>query len=202
MAVEFQTPISVVKNTGTSITIPIPTGWSAGDLLIAYVTKDDDNNTTPPVGWTELHDIPGSTAMNLWVGWRIAVLGDTEWTWSGDSEDYYGVILRYTGHDPDYPIHNSGCTGSAATASAIAPSVAFGDPDPLTAGSLVLQVFGADNPSKSYPYTFPGQLTSRFNDEAGTIGGAGGEKGANWVSPTGFVAVSYTHLTLPTTPYV
>jgi len=187
MAVVFQNS-RIVKATGTSITIAAPENSAIGDLLICYIAKDDDEAVTLTSGsdWNVIVSTAGNAAMRLYVAWKLFADGDTQWTWKESSEDYYGVILRYTGHDATTPIYDSG-SASGVDAAPIAPSVAFTN---LTAGSLVLQMFGADNPSKSFPYNFPAQLASRFNDEAGTIGGAGGEKeapaGDNWISPTGF----------------
>jgi len=180
MAVEFQNKSEVKVASGTSITAPIPIGWAVGDLLIAYITKDDDDTITPPAGWTLIQNAVGGTACRIWVGWRIAEAGDTEWTWTGDSEGYYGVILRYKGHDPTTPIKASD-SATDSTQYPIAPSVNF---ENLNAGSLVLQVFGADD--NDIPYTVPSQLTPRFNDSVTTTGGAGGDRTGEWILPTGF----------------
>ena len=177
MAVEFQEPITQVITADSGITMAKPTGTSAGDLLIACITKDDDYALTPPAGdlWTVIQNVAAGTAAKrsytarLWVGYRIAEGGDTEWTWTGDKEGYYGVILRYTGHDAT-PIHASG-SGSGTSANPIAPSVGF---ENLAAGSLVLQVFGADDNDE--PYTVPAPLIQRFKDSQATCGGAGGDR--------------------------
>ena len=182
MAVEFVAKTEVKPGDGSSIQISIPTGWSVGDVLIAYIIKDDDDAITPPAGWTVIQNVTGGTAMRLWTGYRIAESGDTNWTWSGDAELYYGVILCYKGNAAA-PVPNSGsATGSDAIP--IAPSVAFSE---LNAGSLVLQVFGADR--DRWPFTIPSQLTEKFKDYnsgSGGCGGAGGDKLGDWISPTGF----------------
>lgn len=182
-AVGYQNKSEVKVDSGTQITIPVPDGFSAGDLLICCITKDDDDAITAPEGWTVIQNVAGDIAMRLWTGYRIAEVGDTEWTWTGDSEAYYGVILRYTEHNTTTPIHASGNqigTGYDITA----PSVAFTD---LPVGSKVLQVFGVDK--NGWEFTIPTHLTQRFKDYiagAGGCGGAGGDRVPEWVSPTGF----------------
>ena len=185
MAVTYVAKTEVKVDSGTSIQISIPAGWSVGDLLICCIAKDDDYEITPPAGWIVIQNINSGTAMRLWTGYRIAEAGDTNWTWTGDSEAYYGVILLYSGASAT-PIHASGSqteTGENPTA----PSVAFTN---LTAGSRVLQVFGADR--NGWEFTIPPELTERFKDYiagAGGCGGAGGDMAVvdGWVSPTGHV---------------
>lgn len=179
----YKNKSEVTVASGVSITIPIPTGWSAGDLLIGYVTKDDDYAITPPAGWTVIQNVISNGAMRLWVGYRVAQAGDTEWTWSGDSEAYYGVILLYTGQDPDNPIYNSdNAVGDSATPTA--PSVSY---TTLEAGSVVFQCFGADR--DRIPYSAAPTLIHLFNDYiagAGGTGGRGGDKTLGpWILPTG-----------------
>ncbi len=182
MAVEYQDKTEVKTSDG-GITLPIPVGFSAGDLLIACITKDDDDAITPPAGdlWTVIENLPAGTAARLWTGYRIAEADDTNWTWTGDKEGYYGVILRYKGHS-DTPIKAHG-SDSGSSKYPIAPSVAF---ENLAAGSLVLQVFGADDDT---PYTMASGLEERFRDAQGTTGGAGGDRAVfpYWISPTGFL---------------
>lgn len=183
MAVEFQNSAEVKVVSGEGITIAAPAGFSAGDLFIAFITKDDDDAITPPEEFTVIQNIDDGVSYRVWTGYRIAEAEDVEWEWTGDLEGYYGVILRYTGHDADNPIHASDGTPSSGVFP-IAPSVGFTD---LTEGSLVLNVFGADD--DDVPYTVPSQLTSHFNDSVSTTGGAGGDvsRYVTWTLPTGFV---------------
>ena len=184
-AVTFVADSEVKVASGTQISIPMPAGWAVGNVLIACIVKDDDDAITPPAGWIVIQNVNSGTAMRLWTGYRVAEAGDGNQIWTGDSEAYYGVILCYSGNDTSSPIKASG-SSTGTTDAPIAPSVAFTD---LEAGSLVLQVFGAD--SNDDPYTVPSQLASHFNDlvnAATGCGGAGGDKSATkgWTSPTGF----------------
>lgn len=165
--------ISETKVTSaTEITMPADGTASDGDLMIAWVTKDDDTPIYLPTGdtWTLIQARPDGDNKGVYVSvsYRIFQTGDTEWTWTGDSEGYYGVIIRYTGHDPSTPIAVSANATGTDTAP-IAPSV-----NTTRADNIVLYMFGADD--NDVPYTVPGTLNSRWNDSVSTTGGAGGDK--------------------------
>jgi len=190
MAVEYKGITEDVNDaTRTSITMQIPSEAVEGDLLICYISKDDEPvilETGDYSNWNMLVNAGAGTGNALYIAWRIAtaadVSGAVSWTWNGDSEDYYGCILCYGGADTTNPIHASNYTAQGtADAIPIAPSVAFTD---LTAGSMVFQCFGADD--NDVPYTVPSPLTSRFNNSISDTGGAGGDKTSAWESPTGF----------------
>ena len=182
MAVVYQnkSETKVGANNANCI-ISAPAGFSVGDLLIAVVIKDGNGAITRPAGWTQIQADSSFVAID--VSYRIAQAGDMNWTWTGASEEWYGIILRYTGHDPSTPIHASGKADGSDDAPT-APSVAFTD---LEVGSITLQVFGQDG--NYTPYTTPGALTERFNDASsmgtGTCGGAGGDKSASGTGSTG-----------------
>ena len=55
MAVEFVAKTEVKPGGGSSIQISIPTGWSVGDVLIACITKDDNQPHLPSRLNTLLH---------------------------------------------------------------------------------------------------------------------------------------------------
>jgi len=96
-SVAFQNLTEAKYPSGNGIMISAPSGFSAGDLFIVYITKDDDVLIGEDSDWTTLHNETSGGAMSLYIAWRIAEAGDTNWTWYGDNEGYYGVILRYTG---------------------------------------------------------------------------------------------------------
>ena len=200
MAVEYVGKTEVLVDGGTSITIQIPTGAgnaaSAGDLLICVIAKDDNvaiYETGSWGDWHELFNIISDSQTCLYVAWRIAtaddVSGAVSWTWNADSEDWVGEILCYSGADTTTPIPNSGSDYLDSSATPTAPSVAFTD---LTAGSMVLQVFGCDFDDE--PRNVPSQLTTRFNaHQANDIGCAGGDKSDLWISPTGYNETGWTY---------
>lgn len=190
-AVAFRAISTVFKTDGgTTIVMSAHTDTEVDDLLIAYISKDDNVDIDETGGYgdfTMLYNDIANTQSCLYIGWRIADAGDaggtpTEYTFTSDAEDWIGVIITYSGTDAT-PIHDSGLsTGDSATPTA--PSVAFTN---LTAGSMVLQVMGID--SDDDDYVTPSPLTERFNAiQANDIGGAGGDKYATkgWTSPTSF----------------
>jgi hypothetical protein len=188
-AVAFVAISEFKTNGGTTIVMSAHADTSEGDLLIAYISKDDNVDIDETGGYgdfTMLYNDIASGANCLYIGWRIADAGDaggspTEYTFTSDSEDWIGEMITYSGVHAS-PIHDSGVdTGDSGTPTA--PSVAFTD---LTVGSLVFQCMGID--SDDNDYVTPAQLTERFNAiQANDIGGAGGDKIApgGWVLPTG-----------------
>ena len=187
MAVTYQDKTETkVAADATSITCDVPAGFSAGDLLIAVIVKDDDNAMDTPAGWTLMTEGESDGRMRCNTFYRIAQVGDTNWTWNGDSENWIGWILRYTGHDAAAPIHASG-DAVGETVNPTAPTVAYTD---LAVGSIALQLFGADDDDT--PYVTPGGLTERFNEVSSddpltylSCGGAGGDKAVSGTGSTG-----------------
>ena len=182
MAVTYQNKSETkVTFSNASCTAPIPTGFSAGDLLIAQVmVSDDHEHLITPAGWTLIQEYSISNVVLLSIVYRIAEAGDTNWTWSldGATGNWYIAILRYTGQHAT-PIHASSIVGNA-TASPTAPSVAYTG---LESGSLAIQSMGADG--SRTPYTTPSALTERYNDDTGATGGSGGDKAISGTGSTG-----------------
>ena len=168
----------------TSVTLAIPSGWSENDLLLAVIGKDDDIAVTDHADWTELYNATSGTGNALYVAWRLAQIGDTDWTFTSldTDEDWVGWILLYSGNDETTPIHDSG--GATGTTDApTSPSVSYTD---LAVYSLTVRVFSADD--NDVPYTTVG-ITERFNNNNTDTGGAGGEGAAiSGTSSTGTFA--------------
>lgn len=184
MAIEYQNKAeSFVGTAAISITISAPDGFSAGDLLVAFISKDDDDAIIKPAGWTDI-ELNSTDANRFNSYYRIAEAGDTNWSWTGDNEEWYGVILRYTGQDTSAPFYDSGFATGDGVASIDCPSVAYVD---LPTGSLCIQCFGCDDDDT--PYTTSGSLSERFNGVSsigsGTCGAAGGDKIISGTDSTG-----------------
>lgn len=127
----------------TSITIDTPTGYASGDLLIAAVVTDGNraSSLSPPAGWTEIlvaSESNGRTTLGVW--WKIAGSepSDHTFTWSG-SEEAYGWIMRFTGHEPSNPIHAT-ATAEGRTSSPTVPAVTTSVND-----CLILRIGGFDD---------------------------------------------------------
>lgn len=167
MAVAYQNLAEAGTASASGITISAPDGFSAGDLFVVFITKDDDVLINEHEDWTTLHRVTSGGQMAVYCAWRIAEVGDTSWTWTGDSEAYYGAILRFTGHDTITPILISDvAVGDDAVP--IAPDI-----ETTRDGCMIFQAFGADDDDE--PYTVPGSpFSQKFNDSYTTTGGAGG----------------------------
>ena len=184
--VEYQNQATSTAS-DVEITISAPSGFSAGDLFIAVVIKDDDPAIVLPTGstWTIIQEGTGADPQSyVSVSYRIAVAGDTNWTWTGDTETWYGVILRYTGQASSDFIHASGKADGDST-TPTAPDVSYIN---LATGSLTLQIFGSDDVETSY--ITPASLTERYNGISPTPGGCGGAGGDKAVSGSGSTGIA------------
>ena len=131
-----------------SITLDTPAGTSAGDLLIAAVVTDsdeeDDLEAPEDQGWTQIYlndDQKGYVTLGVW--WKLAGAsepGTHTFTWDDDQEAY-AWMMRFTGHHPASPIHASsakrGYNGSSSP-----------DCNPVTttqANCLILRIGGFDD---------------------------------------------------------
>jgi len=127
---------------GTSLAINKPTGTVVGDLLVAAVATD--GNTTASLaaaGWTVVNVADQGGAVTFGVWWKLAGASESStysFTWSG-SEQAYGWIMRFTGHDPASPVDaNSNDAGSGAAATS--PSVTT-----TVDNALILRLGGFDD---------------------------------------------------------
>ena len=153
----------------TSFEMTKPTGVASGDLMIAIIAKDDDDAITGvPEGWNDLQLTAAGTAARFNAYYKVA--GGSEpssYTWTGDSERYFGVILRLVGiRTPEIDI-SAIVEGNDLTP--IAPSV-----DTVWPNALIIQAFGADD--DDVPYTTPAGLIEVWNGNDVDTGGAGGVK--------------------------
>ncbi|NOZ41159.1 MAG: hypothetical protein GXP24_13170 [Planctomycetes bacterium] len=127
----------------TSISIAVPPGYTAGDLLIAAVATDGNQSgsLSPPAGWNTVLVAAGNSSTTLGVWWKLASASESssyDFTWSGN-ERAYGWIMRFTGHDPANPIHAT-ATGEGTSSSPIAPAVTT-----TVDGCLILRIGGFDD---------------------------------------------------------
>jgi hypothetical protein len=136
------TQASLASN-GTSMSINKPGGTAAGDLLIAVMVTDGEekNAMSASGGWTLIDHGVESKQVSMDVWWKLA--GSSEpaqyafgWT---RSEEAYGWIMRFTGHDPGNPINDSANTGGASAAPT-SPSV-----NTTVANAMILRIGGFDD---------------------------------------------------------
>ena len=129
----------------SSVTVSTPAGTAEGDLLIAAVVTDDDeaSSLTPSEsGWNEIYvlaDDDDDVTLGVW--WRLASASepsDYSFSW-GSNEETYGWIMRFTGHNPDNPIHDTATTeGRSSSPDANAVTTAIDD-------CMILRIGGFDD---------------------------------------------------------
>ena len=115
---------------GSSVVINKPPGTAAGDLLIAAVATDGNRaaTLTAPTGWTAVDVSQQGGAVTFGVWWKQAGASESgtyTFSWIGGAKAY-GMVMRFTGHDPASPINVSatnGATSSAPTAPAVTTTV-------------------------------------------------------------------------------
>ena len=164
MAVTYEGagPLAFASSATTSLTMSAPAGFSAGDLFIALVVKDDAPAIVLPTGstWTPIQaGYRDENGPYVSVSYRVAEEGDTDWTWTGDNETWVGKILWYSGQSTSAPINISDIATGDDTAP-IAPTV-----ETDTAGCMVVQLFGCDN--TRVPGTIPDPLRERVKNGSG-----------------------------------
>lgn len=104
----------------TSVTISTP-ATNTGDLLIAAVATDGDTSVSLAApsdqGWTliDCGSYNGEVTLGAW--WKLAGASEPTshtFTWSG-SQQAYGWMMRFTGHDPVNPINTSSASGQTSS---------------------------------------------------------------------------------------
>ncbi len=150
---------------GTALTIPIPTGTVANDVMIAAITvRGADRSITPPLGWDEVRRTEQTTGTaNLQV-FYVRAAGGSEpasytWTLAATNTGAVGGILSFSGVDTTAPIvanaidnhggNLSPGTGGAVTANSINTNVS--GTVAVSAHSFV----SADNWSPAAPVDVP-----------------------------------------------
>ena len=121
---------TILNPKSNSLTIAKPSGVVAGDLLIASVAVQNDmsSSLSAPVDWNTIDVGHESGKVTLGVWWKIAGASESssyEFTWSNDMEAY-GVIMRFSGHDPTTPIDvftASGDNSDSPTSPAVTTTV-------------------------------------------------------------------------------
>jgi type II secretory pathway pseudopilin PulG len=113
----------------SSVVVTAPAGISSGDLLIAAVSTDGSTSGSlaSPAGWTLLDRGTDSAAqVTLGVWYKIAGASEPAnytFTWTG-SEQAYGWVMRFTGHNSSAPINASAFqSGSSTSSTPPCPSV-------------------------------------------------------------------------------
>jgi len=110
---------------GTSLAIDLPPGTVAGDLLVAAVAHDGSlDSMTAPAGWSTIAVGDGNNRVVMGVWWKLAGSSESSnfsFFWE-NNERAYGIILRFTGHNPSNPVE-SFATASGRSTNPTSPAV-------------------------------------------------------------------------------
>ena len=96
-------PVVQARATGTNGTnstshaITLPSGITAGDLLVVVFSVDGAPTVTGPAGWTKLGQASNGTTVTGAVFWRLAAGADTLTLTTSASEQSSHVSFRITG---------------------------------------------------------------------------------------------------------
>ena len=148
------------------MTIPVPAGVVANDVMIAQVTVRGGAATTltAPAGWSLVrrdNDTGGQIADGIYLHIVTAASEPASYTWNFSAgNDAAGGIAAYSGVNTAAPIDVSGGQANASSTSMTAPSITI--PSGHNADRL-LAVFATAN---SAAITLPGAVSARWNFRA------------------------------------
>jgi len=175
---------AVTSSNANSISVNLPTGVAVGDLLIAAVATDDNENVSAHAHWTLIDQgDAGFSGPTLAVYYRIATGSElSNYTFTiGGTEEFAAAILRYSGVHMTTPIFASASnTGNSTSVDAQSVSA--------TANSLIVRIFATDEnvaPFNAGDHTKRIELESSNNDGT-TLGIA--EKQQTTTGTTGTVS--------------
>jgi hypothetical protein len=141
--VVFEEFTDAKANAAQNLTISKPPGTVAGDLLITAVVTDGGTSSAmnPPSGWNliDLDETGSSVTFGVW--WKLATAsesGSYTFSWDG-GEKVFGMVMRFSGHDPVNPIHASSSDGGNSSAPAV-PAVTT-----TVADAMILRLGGFDD---------------------------------------------------------
>jgi len=146
----------------TSHTISMPSGLSAGDLLLVFIATDGDNTISNWDGLTELENASNGTAVSLSVGYKIAdgSEGSTLTFTTTSNEQSVYIACRITGYGtPQISAVNSG-TSINPVPNSLSPS--GGALDYMCISLMgsdrdkTVSSFPSDYPSENFQYTATG----------------------------------------------
>jgi hypothetical protein len=137
-------------NANSGVAQNMPSGITAGDLLIAFAANDE-NDTLSASGWTSItNKLVSGFNVRLTVFAKIATGGDTMTLVSNGFNDYATVIARITGHAVS-DVTADILKGTAAEGTSGGPT-----PPSVTISStkdwLFLECFGADDDDDTATY--------------------------------------------------
>ncbi|MCW2923211.1 MAG: putative mannose-sensitive agglutinin biosis protein MshQ [Thermoleophilia bacterium] len=145
--------------TAAAITVTVPAGTQAGDVMVAQLAHDTNTVTiTPPAGWVSVGSIANATSGTRLDAYVRVVTGTEPvsytWAYSG-SADIAAAIATFTSVDTAAPVQVAATASGAAALSAVAPSVT-----PVVGNSALLTLYAADNAANGTP---PGGMVEQWD---------------------------------------
>ena len=132
-----------LASNGTSMNISKPGGTATGDLLIAVLVTDGEQKKAMSAsgGWSLIDHGVRSKQVSMDVWWKLAAGSEpAQYTFGwAKSQEAYGWIMRFTGHDPGNPINVTANTGGKSAAPT-SPSV-----NATVANAMILRIGGFDD---------------------------------------------------------
>lgn len=165
---------SLGENTAGAITPGLPTGWAAGDLLLAHLWCSTNTAVwAVPSGWAQVASPVDDSNCKTVILYKIAQAGETATTFnlSSGTGERQGYVTAHRGVDQTTPIEGatSGWTG-VATASVTLPSVTTTVADCLFVETLFTDLNGASAHTESW--TTPTGMAGEFSSVHRTTGGS------------------------------
>jgi len=186
------------RNTFVSVvTLPLPSGWLPGDLLLLGINAGPKNIVSHPSGWTLLHNGRGSGTgvdSNVYVYRKVAASGEPDPAATLDAPDRHAAtVLAYR----DYELGGS----SAINVNTAGDMYSWPSPTiPVGEGRWVVTFYGGSLGVSGTELFLPPELEARDNvgfgfvnliagDEAYPAGGTSLARTATSSQPASWVSV-------------
>lgn len=170
-ATEESHGVLVALRNGSRLTIAVPAGTLAGDVMLAALTTSPETvPLTAPAGWTLIQEVvqTAGTGSRVATYYRVATASEPAsytWTLSGGHNGAAGGIVSYSGVDPVSPIDVSAGTPTASSRFHTAPSLTT-----TVGGSMLVTVHAYASAST---WTPPTGMSERVDIASGAANAAG-----------------------------
>lgn len=177
----------VVTNTGSgvnNVTVNVPAGLAAGDLLIGVIHVLGQADVTTPTGWTPMDEGNcAGTNCRMEVFRRTAVGGDTSvnFAWTGNQRAV-GAVFLIKGANTTPTI----AVGTGSSATPTAPTL-----NTTSTNNRILRLMASDDNNFTgtpYPASHTGQYAVGVGGPGTDIGGAAADRSQAAVGATGTAA--------------
>lgn len=127
----------------TGVTLNLPTGVVANDVLVVFITTFEALTPTPPSGWTLLYNNPAGTYSEQWCYYRVAGASEpSSYSWSyGGTDEIVGSMSAWYNVDTTTPIDAYlASDDTTAGTTQVADAITI-----ITNGALLLAAAGFNN---------------------------------------------------------